>query len=153
MALVLLMLSAPVGCSVIQSNLPPPPEEETAPAVIRSRTLLTRPGGDSISIKSVDGGPPTLLEYKWVVTPGLHQLDIECEFYEDSKSVRDRTFVTKVRRILPLTATPGTEYVVDARKDQGTVYVWVADIQTGTIVAGEAPHGNAQRGFDRRIEK
>ncbi len=140
------------GCSVIQRQLPPPPDEEIAPAVIRARSLLRREKGDTVSIKAIDNLPPTLLEYKWVVTPGPHRLEIEAEFYEDSTQVRDRTYVTKVKKDLDMTAVPGAEYVVDAVRDHGTVYVWVAELQTGQVVAGDAPHGNSLRGFDRRLE-
>ena len=133
--------------------LPAPPDEEVAPAVVRTRTLLRREGRDSISIKAVDGAPPTLLEFKWVLTPTTHKLEVEVELYEDSPAVKDRTYVTKIRRFLDVTLTPGTEYVVDARKVGETVYIWVARISDGQVIAGEAPHGNTLPGFERGLER
>ncbi len=142
------------GCGPVRRALVPPPNPaEVGPAVIRSRTMLRREGGDSISIKSIDGMNPTLLEYKWVVPPGEHRLEVELEFYEDSGAVKDRTYVTKVKRNVEMYAAPNQNYILDARKVGENVYVWLSERDSGRVVAGESPHGNTLPGFDRNLNQ
>ncbi len=131
------------GCAPSHGYLEPeePPAEVVESAIIRTATPLLKDGRDSILIKTIDGKPPTFLEYKWVVEPGTHELEIQVELKHDSRFSTDRTFHTRVLRKLPVTVEPDREYLVDAEENENGLFIWVSDVGTKIVVAGEAPPG------------
>lgn len=130
-----------MGCAPSHGYLEPeePPAELVESAIIRTPTPLLKDGRDSIVIKTIDGKPPTFLEYKWVVEPGDHELEIQVELKHDSRFSTDRTFHTRVLRKLPVTVEPDREYLVDAEENETGLFIWVTDIESKTVIAGEAP--------------
>lgn len=143
---VLPLLALPLlasSCTTDHSYLEPEemPRELVESAIVRTPTPLLRDGRDSILIKRIDGKPPTFLESKWVVAPGWHDLELEVELRHPSSFEREKSYVTKLARDLRLYVEAGREYVVDAREDDGGVWIWVYDAETKSVVAGEAPGG------------
>ena len=135
------LLLSVVGCAPSHGYLEPsdPPSAVVESAIIRTATPLLKDGRDSIVIKTIDGKAPTFLEFKWVVEPGTHELEIQVELKHDSRFSKDKTFHTRVIRKLPVTVEADREYLVDAEENDTGLFIWVRDIETKTVVAGEAP--------------
>lgn len=137
---IILCLALLTACSAPQKYVKPAhqPDELVKSAVIKTPTPLLMNDRDSLLIRSIDNEAPTFLEYKWIVTPGWHDVLVEGEFYRDS-AVKNQVYRTTASRTLSIFAEADHEYIIRAKPHGNDVFIWVLDENTGAIVAGEVP--------------
>jgi hypothetical protein len=106
--------------------------EQTAAASLKSATPI---GQYFVLIKSVDGVPPKLLETHVAVAPGVHLIELEAQ-YSDPKPPYP---TMRVRKTLEMRFAPNGNYACDTRPSTGGIFIWIANADTGEVLAGEAP--------------
>ncbi len=122
-----------VGCASDGPLLEPEmPRSLVESAVIRTELDL---GSDKISITRIDGRSDSLLDYRWVVAPGSHEVEVEADLPEPHRP----GFRAKVTRTLPVTVSAGGQYYVRAASDSNGVWIWIEDSAEKRVVAGEPP--------------
>jgi len=128
----LLLLAA--GCIPTEKPLlePEQPQELVASAIIRTELDV---GPDKILIKRIDDRAAPILDYRWVVSPGSHEVEVEADLPEPTQP----GYRTKVTRVLTVDVAAGGEYFVEATSDADGIWMWIVDRSTGEVIAGESP--------------
>ena len=112
---------------------------EVRTALVRTPTPIFREGTDLIVIKTVNNREPTFLDDKVIVPIGIHSFEVSVELRHDDEKNPDRSYVTRANKTLQFRADAAKEYMIDAREDASGLWIWAREIETGIIVAGDAP--------------
>lgn len=118
------------------------PATQVASALVTTPSPVYRGGEDLITIVSIDGQPPTFMENKAIVSPGVHVFQVRVEIYHDSSRNQDRRFVTRADTSIKVEIKARKVYLIDAKEDARGLWVWVKDTDTDEVVAGEMPPQN-----------
>ena len=142
LALLLVLAAVSIGCAPAKRSRFEPkymPPEEVETALIRTATPLLRGGTDSIRIVTIDGQLPTFLNNTVIVSPGYHYLEIEVEIKKPDPKNGDISLITKILQKLNIYVVAQHEYLVDAKQNGSLAWIWVQDINTGEVIAGQRP--------------
>ena len=122
------------GCIKTEKPLlePEQPRELVDAAIIRTELDV---GPDTILIKRVDDRATAILDYRWVVSPGSHEVEIVADLPEPTQP----GYRTKITRVLGIDVSAGNEYLVKATSDADGIWMWIIDRSNGEVVSGEAP--------------
>lgn len=115
------------------------PEEYFKSGLVRTPSPIYRNGKDLITIKTIDGFPPTFLDDKVVVAPGVHSFQISLELHHPDPKSPDRSYVTRADVTLDFEVEAKGEYLIDAHENEDGLWIWATDLQTDITVAGRAP--------------
>ena len=96
-------------------------------------------GKDLVSIESIDHTPPTFLQSKVIVDPGIHSFQIKMEFWESSARVKDESLITKVDSDIIFQTEANKEYLINAIRNTNGIWLWAEDIDTREVVGGTRP--------------
>ena len=130
-----------VGCTPKRSLLEPSsyPRRLVKSGIVKTPSPAYRNGTDLIVIKAVDGEPPTFLETKAVVSPGVHTFQIGIEMQREGTGKNDKSYVTRADTSLEFEVEADHEYLIDAEENERGLWVWAVDLTTNFLVAGEKP--------------
>ena len=141
---------AVTGCkpvNMLEPDVLPPDQIKTA--LVHTPSPIYRNGKDLIVIRTIDGKLPTFMETKAIVSPGVHSFQIAVELHHESGRRSEQGYITKADTSLRFDVEANGEYLIVALEDEHGVWVWVTDLNTKFIVAGDPPRSLPK---DQRIE-
>lgn len=139
--LLLLLLFSVSSCVMTRSIFEPAhqPDELVKTAIVRAKSPIYEKGC-LITINSVNGEKPMLVESKAIVSPGKVNIVVNIELKKSFSKTR-RQYSTKAATSFDFEAKAEHEYIIEAAENSSGLWVWVEDLATKEVVAGNSPSG------------
>jgi hypothetical protein len=102
----------------------------------------------NINVAAVDGVNATSTQTTYEVLPGEHTLYVT--FYSSyhilaAPVMASKQFVVVPGKFLTFRAEAGRKYKMNGEDIDEVFYIWLEDVETGTVVAGRKPEPSTQR--------
>ncbi len=101
-----------------------------------------------INVAAVDGVNATSTQSKYEVLPGEHTLYVTCHLKYDlvvALAMGSKQFVIVPGNLLTFRAEAGREYKMNGEDVGELFYIWLEDVETGSVMAGRKPEPSTQR--------